>query len=327
MIDKLINFRTITPIYNFVGDCFELSGNHRDAEFKIRLIFIEGTGNPLTSGLSTYIENESKLNKIYEHIFLKSYRNFQKKTPLIIDCFQIRDTYFGNTLELSEIESSIIQSLKLLTTKSIIPDCSYTFKVNIEVDNEVDSSINTLLTSSRSLKPYFIYHGDRNSELGNSIIDSNISTTVENLFKILLQTKNEIKNDYIEILNLAISYYNTSICLDIIEHSFLLQVVIFELIFKCKETDKLTLGIKRYKKLTNYKISENFRLFNNNSKDLIDIRNKLAHGKSYEIEENKLKEVYNEMHLIIRKSISIIILKHDELYNKSHDIWFKLDSN
>jgi hypothetical protein len=318
MADK-ISLVSIIPIYNYVGDKFELDGVHKEANFNVKVEFLVQTPMRKETVLDKYI-NKRLSEEIHDYIFFESIQSLtcNEYCPLlIINTSQLENewTVAGRSLELAEIETNLIDTLKILTTNSIIPDRWFSAQLNFNSDGEIEH-LSKVGSQRPLMKPLYLFHGTTGRL---SRLDERLEIKIKDLLALLLKLKEQKDCDYKRILELAISYFNTAHCLLSVQHSFLILTIVVEILFKTAENEKFDLALKRCKKLIGLE-KELIKEICDQKTGLRVLRNSIAHGKP--LPDEILKSKYDILHFIVRKSIVKLIQKQDEYLIKEHLNWF-----
>lgn len=322
-MDKTVHFRTIIPIYNLATGDFSLSGKFGNAKYKISVDYIKQTGKPELSKLNKYIDQERGF-EIYNHIFFQSQNSMcgNRHCPIIIvDVKQDMSEQLwvaGNSLEQIQLNTALISALSTLTTRGILIDYLYSYRLtDLFFEGTYPEKSTGLSTSSFFEKPIFFSHGEQ----GLTTLDEKHSKDLELIFDCYLKLDSTDDSSFKNILQLSTSYYLTSLCLSKIEHAFLMLVIILEIIYKVNEEENFDKTVKRCRIVLDLKKAFATNFFNDEQTGVRELRNAIAHGKLFDT--GPLKEKYDKLFKFVRHSIINLIIKQNEYVANDQKDWYK----
>ena len=322
MANKTITFYSIIPIFNYsiLSEEFTHSGTYRDASFLISFKRIasgkEGFSELAKNADKSIHENLASIHISPRFIFAPATNDF-----LFIEVtypYNQKYEVSGNTSDTQIITHYILTALRLHSSKGILSHYIYTFR------NPPNPHLGWNVQIQSPLMPqYSIGHLK-----GVSVLKKSDYANCRNTFERLL--KNHSGNKSIDkILKLALDYHLTTFNLQTIEHSFLILIVIFEILFKKELCGNAEKAADRISKLISSNPSEQSRIketfFKIGKRDsFCNIRNDIAHGNS-SLNTNEVEIKFPILYDYITQAIIELIAISDSEIDKSKDYYDELE--
>ena len=319
--NKTITYRYITPVFysTALNKPFQYSGSIDQIQFNITFKYISKKDKELEELLQLEYFRKNVINRDIIDI-LENVRKPLKVGPLaehfvIIDItypFKARLITTGSTEETVKINSSILMALKLHCSKGLLFDKSYAFKLE-------PYGHKCGLSNSSPLIPQYIFN---HLGIEDSLLPEDAHDSCRQIFDKLL-LRGEPKNTYDKILDLALNYHHTSFCLNSVEYSYLILMIIFESLFKA-EGDNSQLAAKRISRwLSN--VQKDQKAVQKEFLNSFDrIRNLIAHGDP-NLDKKVVKDEYKKLYQYITRVIIKLILLPDNAIDHSKDYYQEID--
>lgn len=319
--EESISFYSIVPIFNHatIDTEFIHKGNYKNAQFSISFkAYAQGK-----EGFEELVKNahesiHSKLSSIHLH---PNHKASPTNNFLIIEVtypYEKEYEVAGNTKDTNIITSCILTALRLHSSTGLLHHNTYSFRKPPIPDRGC-------IIINSPLMPQFIFShlGTGTSNLPFAEYDK-----CKDTFDILLKNY-EDDTSFDRMLKLALAYHYTSFNLEIIEHSYLILMVIFESLFKEEQERNAEKASYRISKLISSTPTEQVSIkeeFYNPGKNdsLCKIRNYIAHGDA-SLNHTDLENKYPILYQYITKSIIKLISIPDSEFNKSNDYHTELN--
>ena len=296
-----ITFCSITPLFRFELEpnpsLFAHSGVHKDARYEIRIVKPE-SGPDFSKTLLPWADRHDL--QILQQIHLSP-----RMIAGVADYFltiNVAHEYTeklkpaGNTLECLEIRGSILDALRLKSTRGLLYYTDYEFR----------SIPNPYVASSASGTPLIDQYLFSHLGNGPSVLNESDFATCQAIFEKLLSAHHDHEKDSDKLLELALSYHQVAFKLEKVQHSFLILMIIFESIFKQLEEHNITNAAKRIGDQLGNTDAEKTAIrkeFDNNVPNTFGkLRNDIAHGSSA-LDIHVVKDKYPTLYGYITRAI------------------------
>lgn len=311
-MDKIV-FRSITPLFEFIQGATEFShsGTLGDAEYKIYIRKLS-PGPENFEVLTKYADSDIKDSLYGIHL-----GDFHSSTDyfLIIEVFQPNFEKYetsSNTTESVNISSAIINAINLCSTSGVRTEKSYSYRF------PKSKHFGGLGIGSKHINDNpFKHHKQKRSQLRIENYNECIR-----VFDNLLH-RNSFSSPFSKILDLSLSYFNTSFKMEFRESSFLTLMLIFEAIFKIDHNDKTENAKNRIAEFLSTTEKEKSTIIDEfgtySSNGYIGLRNKIVHG-DITLDDHILKERYDQLYLRIR-SVLIKLIQSDIELKEADDFY------
>jgi hypothetical protein len=269
--------------------------------------------------------------------FIKLLSDFQKKVPPItnIGTFEadlkansfiridVKHTYkddykiLCSTLEQNRIATAIISALRLHSSKGISYHRHYYYR-----NFPAPGYMSGICENGKSYTSDFsnMHLGQGKSVLNEVDYDKGRDT-----FDILIKGLTE-ETSVENLISIAISYHAAVYHFSIIEHSFLILMVIFESLFKRHSENNASQAAIRISKLLDQNGSKDIQklFFDNSPESFCNLRNDIAHG-NFSSNKNIVKAKFPILYHYITKSIIALISLKEEHFDISQNYYDELD--
>ena len=274
---KDITFYSITPLFSFQLEpktsVFSFAGIYKESRFEIKLV------KP-TQGPKFFDElmpwADEKTRKSCKHIsFPPSMIIVGPATSyLTVDVtHEYKDELrvASNTLECVRIGPSILNALRLISSRGLLEYGSYYFSST--------KRSSRFYTSSVIAQFPFSHLGHGSSRLREADFP-----TCQSLFETLLHKLHNSGRKSDKLLELALQYHKVAFNLEKVEHCFLILMIIFESMFKKSSEGNISKAAKRIGEKLGHTRAEKDSIrkdFDSNSANTFGkLRNSIAHGDS-----------------------------------------------
>ncbi len=315
-----IQFRTITPIFNFSFDdetfIYNKNGFYRGIKYLITIKKYD-RGEKAYNNILGGIADEFAYNNLNSIHMFQGY----KVTDYFVTCdlFYEDSSSVGesqNTIETNNLVSALLSALNIVSTYGINSKKTYILRkpylsahytnLNIKVGSTIYG--NCVIIEPLS-SPFFL----NELALQKSTFekeDFNLLNTVIDFFLVDL-----VETQFTRIFRLANDYFRLAFTVERKEHSYLFLILVCETLFRNETVDSPFVSSKISKLLAqdkeSYKrINKEFKPKKNNS--FYDIRNDIAHGNlinNDKLLKDQLLALFKYTRLLLINSITVIYPK------------------